>query len=419
VTVTRRAPSRLGLLPVMAALGFVSGLPLMLTLTTLRQWLVERGTPVSVIGLTANIGLAYTLKFLWSPLLDRVPAPFGLARFGRRRGWMLAMQPLLALCVAGMALSGDPVWTVAAAAGVAFCSATQDIAIDAWRIESFDEARQGLATAVYVWGYRVAMLVAGGGTIWLAGQIGWQAALLAVAGLALASVGVTLAAPEPVVAIRSVGEGSLLKRAREAVVAPLLEFVGRRGGVLILAFVALFNLGEAMAGVMLTPLYRSLGFSRDVVAGTSLFSLAGSLTGIAAGGWIVARIGLRRALVVTGFGQMAAMALYIVLAGAPGAVTLLYGVVLSEAFVQGVATASFLAYLSTLCSRAHTATQYALLTSLAVLGSHVIGGFSGFVAEAVGWQAFYGIAMACALPAMTLMLIILRRQSYGDPAWSR
>ena len=143
MTLTRHAPSRLGLLPVMAALGFVSGLPLMLTLTTLRQWLVERGTPVSVIGLTANIGLAYTLKFLWSPLLDRVPAPFGLARFGRRRGWMLAMQPLLALCVAGMALSGDPVWTVAAAAGVAFCSATQDIASDAWRIESFDEARRG------------------------------------------------------------------------------------------------------------------------------------------------------------------------------------------------------------------------------------------------------------------------------------
>ncbi len=404
---------------IMAALGFAAGLPLMLTLTTLRQWLVERGTPVAVIGLTANIGLAYTLKFLWAPMLDTVAAPFGLHRFGRRRGWMLLVQPLLALSILAMALSDTPIQTIAAAGFIALFSATQDIAIDAWRIETFADDEQGLATAIYVWGYRLAMLVAGGGALALASLIGWRGSLAGLSLLAAASVVVTLAASEPARTIIRAAQGGIWSRARAAIVEPLAEFVWRRGGVLILAFVVLFNLGEAMAGVMLTPLYRALGFSRDVVAGTSVFSLVGSLAGIGAGGFVVARIGLRRALVVTGFGQMAAMALYVVLAGSPGAVGLLYGVVLAEAFVQGVATASFLAYLSTLCAPAHTATQYALLTSLAVVGSHTIGGFSGFLADAVGWQSFYGLAMLCALPAMLLMVIILRTQPLGDSAWTR
>lgn len=395
---------------VMAALGFASGLPLMLTLTTLRQWLVERGTAVEVIGLTANIGLAYTFKFLWSPMLDHVPAPFGLHRFGRRRGWMLAMQPLLVAAIVAMALSGSPVQAIVAAGFIALFSATQDIAIDAWRIETFERDRQGLATAIYVWGYRLAMLVASGGVLAMAGRIGWQAALLVIAGIAALSIPVTLLAAEPALGAQDgPGPGSLLFRARAAVFDPLREFLGRPGGLLVLAFVMLFNLGEAMAGVMLTPLYRFLGFSRDVVAGTSLFSLVGTLAGIGAGGVVVARIGLSRALIATGLAQTAAMGMYVVLAGHPGDVNLLYATVLLEAFVQGVATASFLAYLSGLCAARFTATQYALLTSLAVVGSHTIGGFSGYLASTVGFQNFYLLAMLCALPAMGLMLLILRR----------
>jgi PAT family beta-lactamase induction signal transducer AmpG len=364
---------------------------------------------VAVIGLTANIGLAYTFKFLWSPMLDHVPAPFGLHRFGRRRGWMLAVQPLLALSILAMALSQTPLQAIAAAGLIALFSATQDIAIDAWRIETFERDRQGLATAIYVWGYRLAMLVASGGVLAMAGRIGWQKALLLIALLAACSVLATLAADEPAAPERASIAGTLLQRARAAVLDPLREFLGRPGGFLVLAFVMLFNLGEAMAGVMLTPLYRALGFSRDIVAGTSLFSLLGTLAGIAAGGWVVARIGLKRALVATGFAQTFAMFLYVILAGRPGQVDLLYATVLTEAFVQGVATASFLAYLSGLCAAAFTATQYALLTSLAVVASHALGGFSGYLADAVGWQHFYALAMLCALPAMGLMLLILRR----------
>eukprot|EP01037_Dinobryon_pediforme_P011981 gene11981-12070_t len=391
----------------------------MLTLTTLRQWLVERGTPVEIIGLTANIGLAYTFKFLWSPVLDHVPAPFGLHRFGRRRGWMLATQPFLALSIAALALSATPMEAIAAAGVIAFFSATQDIAVDAWRIETFSRDQQGLATAIYVWGYRIAMLIASGGVLTMAGRIGWQAALLLIALLAAICMLATIAATEPELPAQTTqSPGGLLARARAAVFDPLREFLSRPGGILILAFVMLFNLGEAMAGVMLTPLYRSLGFSRDIVAGTSIFSLAGTLAGIAAGGVVVAKIGLSRALIVTGFAQTAAMGLYVELAGHPGDVNLLYFTIAFEALVQGIATASFLAYLSGLCAARFTATQYALLTSLAVVGSHTIGGFSGYLAGAVGFQNFYLLAMLCALPAMALMLLILRRFPGDSPTWT-
>ncbi len=403
----------------MAALGFASGLPLMLTLTTLRQWLVERGTPVAVIGLTANIGLAYTFKFLWSPMLDHVAAPFGLHRFGRRRGWMLATQPLLVAAIVAMAASQTPMQSIAAAGFIALFSATQDIAIDAWRIETFSRDQQGLATAIYVWGYRLAMLVASGGVLAMAGVVGWHAALMLIAGLAGVCMIATIAASEPELPVQAEARvGGVLARARAAVLDPLREFIGRPSGLLVLAFVMLFNLGESMAGVMLTPLYRALGFSRDIVAGTSLFSLVGTLSGIAAGGWVVSKIGLSRALIATGVAQTLAMGMYVVLAGRPGEIDLLYATVLLEAFVQGLATASFLAYLSGLCAVAFTATQYALLTSLAVVASHTIGSFSGYLADSVGFQGFYALAMLCALPAMILMLLILKRFP-GEDEWTR
>jgi PAT family beta-lactamase induction signal transducer AmpG len=388
----------------------------MLTLTTLRQWLVERGTAVEVIGLTSNIGLAYTFKFLWSPMLDHVKAPLGLHRFGRRRGWMLAVQPLLVLAILAMALSQSALQAIAAAGLIALFSATQDIAIDAWRIETFSRDQQGLATAIYVWGYRMAMLIASGGVLAMAGRIGWPASLGVIALLAAACILATILAAEPALPAQTKPAGNgMLARVRAAMLDPLREFLGRPGGLAVLAFVVLFNFGEAMAGVMLTPLYRYLEFSRDIVAGTSLFSLVGTLAGITAGGWVVARIGLGRALLLTGAAQTAAMGMYVVLAGHPGAVNLLYATVLLEAFVGGLATASFLAYLSSLCAIAFTATQYALLTSLAVIATHTLGGFSGYLVASVGFQGFYTLALLCALPAMALMLIILRRYpNLGD-----
>jgi PAT family beta-lactamase induction signal transducer AmpG len=200
-----------------------------------------------------------------------------------------------------------------------------------------------------------------------------------------------------------------IRLSAHAVLDPLRDFLTRPGAIAILAFIALFKLGEAMGGIMTAPFYRALGFSRDAIAATGLFSLVATLSGIAFGGWLVARLGVGRALLWTGSAQTAAMAVYEVLAHAPGEQTVLFLTVATEAFAQGMADAAFLTYLSGLCSRAFTATHYALLSSIPALAIHTAGGFSGALAGAVGWPVFYALCTLGALPAMGLMVVLLRR----------
>jgi PAT family beta-lactamase induction signal transducer AmpG len=396
----------------MASYGFVAGLPLPLSGFTFRYWLSEGGVSLAVIGLTANIGLAYSLKFLWSPVLDNAQPPGPLRRLGRRRGWLAAIQPALTAAAALLALSDParlPFVALALAALVAFLSASQDIVVDAWRIEIFASHRQGAAMAAYIWGYRVALLIATTGVISAVGVIGWHAALLGVTVLIGLGLAVTLLAPEPPLPQRGVTAMGLAARLAHAVVEPLRDFLTRRGALLILAFVALFKLGEAMAGIMTAPFYRALGFSREAIAQTGWFSLAGTLAGIALGGWLVARLGTGRALLRTGWAQTIAMAMYLLLAVSAGEHHVLYGTVTIEAFAQGMADAAFITYLSGLCSRAFTATHYALLSSLALISVHTIGGASGALAQQMGWVPFYALCMLAALPSMGLMLVLLRR----------
>jgi MFS transporter, PAT family, beta-lactamase induction signal transducer AmpG len=399
----------------MAAYGFVAGLPLPLSTFTLRYWLSESGATLSMIGLTANIGLAYSLKFLWSPVFDQIAPLSPTRRLGRRRGWLATIQPALVLAAVLLALTNpvaSPLTSITAAALVAFLSASQDIAIDAWRIESFPQRLQGQALAAYVWGYRFALLAATTGVIWTSGHTGWHLALLGVAVLLVLGPIVTLLAPEPPTGdAKPPGEtaqhGTVASRAKHAIIDPLLDFLTRPGAVLILAFVALFKLGEAMGGIMTAPFYRALGFTRDVIAGSGPFSLVATLAGITCGGWLVARIGVGRALLWTGSAQTVAMVMYEVLAHAPGQIPILYATVAIEAFAQGMADAAFLTYLSGLCSRAFTATHYALLSSIPALAIHTIGGFSGVLAGAAGWVVFYAICTVAALPAMGLMVVLL------------
>jgi MFS transporter, PAT family, beta-lactamase induction signal transducer AmpG len=407
----RKAAGRRSHLWVMAAYGFVCGLPLPLSGFTLRLWLSVGGVSLAVIGLTANIGLAYSLKFLWAPLLDHAAPPGALRRFGRRRGWLLAIQPALAAAAVLLALSdptGGPMVSLAAGALVAFLSASQDIVVDAWRIELFPPRRQGAAMAVYVWGYRIALLISTTGVIAAAARVGWHAALLGVAALIALGVVITLLAPEPDGAVRQAIVG-FVARLRHAVLEPLADFLSRPGAVGILVFVALFKLGEAMAGIMTAPFYRALGFSQVAIAATGPFSLLATLAGITLGGWLVARIGVGRALLWTGWAQTVAMIMYVWLSLSAGDHRALYGTVSVEAFAQGMADAAFITYLSGLCSMAFTATHYALLSSVAALTVHTLGGFSGVLAAAVGWTHFYMLCSLAALPAMLLMLRLLRR----------
>jgi PAT family beta-lactamase induction signal transducer AmpG len=396
----------------MTAYGFVAGLPLPLSGFTFRLWLSEGGTSLALIGLTANIGLAYSLKFLWAPLLDNAQPPGPLRAFGRRRGWLLAIQPLLVIAAVLLALSNPAVAAVpavAAAALVAFLSASQDIVIDAWRIEVFPSRLQGAAMATYVWGYRGALLISGAGAIKSADIVGWHGALLGVAALIATGPIITLLAPEPRAFVQHAAAG-IAARLTTAVIEPLVEFLSRPGAWLIIAFVALFKLGEAMAGVMTAPFYRSLGFDRAAIAvATGPFSLTATFVGTAIGGWLVARLGVGRALLWTGWVQTAAMGMYLLLASSAGEHHVLYGTVMAEAFAEGMADAAFITYLSGLCSVAFTATHYALLSSLAAIALRTVGGLSGFMAQGLGWTRFYALAMFAALPAMLLMMRLLRR----------
>jgi len=397
----------------MGAFGFVAGLPLPLSGFTLRQWLSESGTSLEAIGFTASIGLAYTLKFLWSPMLDQARPPAGLARFGRRRGWLLTIQPLLALACLALALSNPargPELLIAVAATIAFLSASQDIVIDAWRIETFPERMQGLALASYVWGYRIALLVSGAGAIAFANVVGWRGSLITMAVLAGMGGLVTLLAAEPVLREAAGHAAGFLAQFRTAVVDPLRDFWARPGAPQILAFVMLFKLGEALAHTMAVPFYRDLGFDRAQVAwATGVPGLAASLLGAAAGGWLLVRIGTGRALISTGFVQMASMGLYFALAVSGGDGRILLAKVVLESFAEAMADAAFLTYLSSLCSSAFTATQYALLSSLAAVGLRTLGGLSGILAAHLGWTGFYALTIFAALPAMMLMVGLLRR----------
>jgi PAT family beta-lactamase induction signal transducer AmpG len=403
---------------ILLALGFSSGVPLPLVAgQVLRQWFTESGLSLTDIGLTALIGLAYSLKFLWSPALDSVAAPF-LSRLGRRRGWLLLIQPLLILAILATGFSDPttgPVGTAMLAALVAFLSASQDIVVDAHRIEILEEKEQGYGLACYVWGYRLALLASGGGTLWLVGALGWGGAYAYAAALMLVGVLATLASREaPLVATKSL---PWAERLRVSVVQPFADFTGRPLWLAILLFVALFKLGEALAGVMTTPFYRSLGFSReDVAAVGTVFGLFATLGGALAGGWVVARLGTARALVVTGLGQMLSNLMYVALAHAGHDMPMLWLQVGIENFTDGLADAAFVTYLSGLTSRAFTATQYALLSSLAAVPLRTLGASSGWLAESLGWSGFFLMTTAAALPAMAIMLFLLWRLPPAEPA---
>ncbi|MBX6743586.1 MAG: AmpG family muropeptide MFS transporter [Acetobacteraceae bacterium] len=395
---------------VLLALGFSAGVPLPLTAFTLRQWLSESGTSLTAIGLTALIGLAYSLKFLWSPLLDHAPPPF-FGWLGRRRGWLASIQPALALAILGMGLTDpatDATLTVAVAVLVAFLSASQDIVVDAYRIEVLEERAQGYGMACYVWGYRGAMLASNAGALGVASLAGWPVAFAYCAALIGVGFAAVLWAPEP--PAPPPHRGGWASRIRAAVVDPFADFIRRRYWLAILLFIALFKLGEALAGIMTAPFYRSLGFSRTEVAAVgSVFGLFATLGGALVGGWLVARLGTARALVLTGLGQMLSNLMYVALAHAGHDMPMLWAQVGVENFTDGLADAAFVTYLSGLTSRAFTATQYALLSSLAAVPLRTLGASSGWLAERLGWPDFFLLTTAAALPAMAIMLWLLRR----------
>ncbi len=409
-------------------LGFASGLPLPLTFGTLSFWLAESGVSRTAIGLFALVGTAYSLKFLWAPLVDRLPLPFLTRHFGRRRGWTLAVQAALIAAIAVLGLTDpavDPAWTAAAALAVAFLSATQDIVIDAYRIELLEPEEQGIGAAAIQWGYRGGMLAGSAGALYAAAFGGWAVAYAVMASLMLVGVVTVLRSAEPARPVAATtprapgagGGGRALVWLRDAVVAPFVEFATRPGWLAILLFVVLYKLGDALAGVMANPFYVALGFTKIEVANVAkLFGVAATLAGLAVAGIIVYRWGVYRSLLVCGLLQAASNLTYVLQAWAGHDVWVLTLTILLENFTGGMGSAAFVAYLSGLCSLAFTATQYALLSSLAAVGRTTLSASGGWLADRLDWVPFFLATTVAALPALLILLWLGRRFPAAETA---
>lgn len=400
-------------------LGFASGVPLLLTGNTLSAWLAKDGVSRTSIGLFALVGLPYALKFLWSPLIDRMAPPLPL---GRRRGWGVSIQIALigAVLALGTCDPGRELGLMALLAFlVAFLSASQDIVIDAYRVEILAEEQQGAGAAVTQTGYRLAMLASGAGALVVAQHFGW---FWAYAGMALAigaGMAVLLIRPEPVVPARMAGGKAgtgTLPWLKQAVLDPFLDFANRPRWPLVLVFVVTYKLGEAMAGIMATPLYIALGFSLSEIAAVSkVFGFAATILGSLIGGVMVARLGTLRALLVCGILQSLGNLFYVVQAEAGHQIPYLALCVFAENLTSGMAGSALVAYISGLCNLSYTATQYALLSSLTALGRTVFASGAGAMAQSLGWVPFFLLTTVFTLPALGLLLVLMRRPAEPPP----
>jgi len=391
-------------------MGFASGLPLALTGQTLQIWLAESKVSLTDIGLFALVGVAYSLKFVWSPVLDRVPLPFLSARLGQRRSWLLVVGVLLGLAIAGLAATDpaiDPWRTALFAALVAFLSASQDIVIDAYRIELLHDDEQGAGAAATQWGYRLGMIASTVVALYAAEFFGWPRTYLAMAslvGVGLITVALT---PEPSHAARHTTSPGMAGFLRSAVFEPFREFATRPRWLTVLIFIVLFRFGDALAGGMASAFYVQLGFSKLEIANVvKLFGVGATLVGVAAGGVLDHRVGTSRALV--GAGVLAALSnfVFVGLAFAGHDLRALTGAVFVENFTSGIVSAAFVAYLSRLCSAEFTATQYALLSSLSATGRTVLAASAGWLAEQLGWPLFFALTAFAAVPGIGLAVYL-------------
>ncbi len=400
------------------ALGFASGLPLLLTYSTLSAWLATGGVRRAAIGTFALVGTPYAFKFLWAPLMDRVPPPLGL---GRRRGWGVTIQILLIGAILALGLC-DPKHNLplmaALAVLVAFLSASQDIVIDAWRVESLSSDEQAPGAALYQSGYRIGMLVAGAGGLLIAAYVGWFAAYATMAALVGVGLLVFLLSPEPKVSVQTpVGSGwhAIRHAFSMAVIGPFRDFMRRPLWPVILIAIFGYKLGEAMAGVMSTPLYISLGFSLpEIAAASKVFGFFSIVTGALIGGMVTIRFGIRRSLILCGILQSVGNLFFVLQAVGGHRIGYLALCVTAENLTGAMAGTALVTYMSILCSPAFTATQFALLSSLALLGRTVVASSGGILSEKIGWVRFFLLTSVVALPAILLFLWVGPRDDFRE-----
>jgi len=422
----------------MFALGFAAGLPLLLVLGTLSFRLREAGLDRTTIGYLSWVGLAYAFKWCWAPLVDRVPIPLLTQRMGRRRSWLLVSQLAIMLSLVGMAMA-DPrsaldvvVWCALA---VAIASATQDIALDAFRIESADVRHQGALAATYQTGYRMAMIWAGAGVLWIAAraevapatdatgtpqviyqQAAWTTAYLVMAASMLVGTITVLFSREP--------QRITLPPARDArtwlrstLIEPFADFLRRYGqhAILILALIGVYRISDVVMGIMANPFYVDMGYSKDEVAAISkIYGVIMTLAGAFIGGALSLKFGVMRILMLGAILSAASNLLFAGLAGHGHDVTALIFVISADNLSAGVASAAFIAYLSGLTNVTYSATQYALFSSMMLLAPKWLAGYSGAAVDAFGYANFFTATALLGVPVLLLVWLAARQVPVGE-----
>lgn len=420
----------------MTFLGFSAGLPFLMVFSTLTAWLTEAEVTRSAIGFFAWVGLIYSVKVFWAPVVDRIELPGLMVLLGQRRSWIIIGQVGIAtgLLLMSMLDPGQSLIVVALSALlVAFSSATQDIAIDAYRIEAEEDQYQGAMSASYIFGYRVALLAAGAGALYLADYYDWRTSYLVMAGLMSVGVITVLLINEPDHSTRQQSIASerrvvdyLLRNQHKvlwlrnlqawfigAVVCPFVEFFERNGrfALIILLFISCFRLSDIAMGIMANPFYLDLGFSKSEIASVAkLFGFVMTIAGSALCGLIVIRYGILRPLLVGAIAVAATNLVFVVLALTGPKIEWLALVISADNLSGGFAATAFVAYLSSLTNRTYTATQYALFSSLMTLPGKFISGFSGVIVDGYGYINFFLFAAVIGIPAILLVVILQRHQ---------
>ncbi|TDJ65510.1 MAG: MFS transporter [Proteobacteria bacterium] len=424
----------------MLFLGFSAGLPFLLVFSTLGAWLRTEEVSRTAIGFFAWVGITYSIKVLWAPIVDRAPLPVLTRVLGKRRSWMLLAQLGIAMGLLGMSAI-DPAEDLAQVAAlallVAFSSATQDITIDAYRIEAVSKERQAAMAATYILGYRLALLVAGAGAFYIADYVSWSTAYLSMAVLMLIGIITVLIIHEPdhshdqdhvmvedrVIAFiqRSAHLPSRLRRAIAwligAVVCPFADFFSRNGAlaIVILIFIGVFRLSDITMGIMANPFYLDIGFSLSEIGSViKIFGFFMTIAGSVLGGVLVVRYGIMRPLLLGAIMVAVTNLLFALMATVGRDVMLLTMVISADNVSGGLANAVFIAYLSSLTNRAYTATQYALFSSFMTLPGKFISGFSGVIVDGFGYVSFFIYASAIGIPAIFLVFYLMRRVNVDD-----
>ncbi len=406
----------------LAALGFSSGLPLLLVGGTLQFWLRQEGLSRTDVALFSAAATPYVFKFVWAPLVDRMKLSWVTRHFGMRRGWLLLVQ--IGLCFAVAELSStqprvDPWETAQWTLVVAFLAATQDILIDAYRIDLLPTDEQGAGAAVAVFGYRLAMLVTSAGALYAATYLGdWSLTYLGMAPLFILGMVAVVLAPivkeEPPPIVAATRTDAAMQHLRLAVLDPFRDILSRPGALYVLGFVMLFKLGDGMAGVLVNVMLKDIGFTNIAIANIAkTWGLAATLLGLVIGGSLVRGAGVVRAMWVAGFIQMASNLMFCWQAYVGDNAYLLMATISVENISGGVGTAAFVAYMSGLCSARFSATQYALLTALAGFSRRFLAAGGGVYADAYGWVSYFAFTAVCAIPGLMLLYVLQKRGTTG------